>query len=54
MVSAKLGLTDSLPANIDAERFVLGSIFLDGERVAEAPLVLEDFSFEAATESGSA
>lgn len=44
----RLLLDKGLPANIDAERFVLGSVLLDGERYAElaTALELEDFALE--------
>lgn len=38
-----------LPANIDAERFLIGSVLLDGERFSELAMTLEldDFSLES-------
>lgn len=35
---------EGLPANIDAERFVLGAVLLDGDRFAEMALEPEDFT----------
>ena len=35
---------DGLPANIDAERFILGAVLADGDRFAELALEAEDFS----------
>jgi KaiC/GvpD/RAD55 family RecA-like ATPase len=41
-------LTTGLPANMDAERFVLGAVLLDGSRFSEvADLETDDFSLES-------
>ena len=41
-------MTDGLPVNIDAERFILGSIFLDYNFYEQVigTLAIEDFSLE--------
>lgn len=46
--SATVALQKGLPANIDAERFVLGSVLLDGSRFIEiaGALANEDFALE--------
>ena len=48
MAAPDLALSKGLPANMDAERFVLGSILLDDSRFIETAGVLEsdDFSLE--------
>ena len=46
--SATIALQKGLPANIDAERFILGSVLLDGSRFIEiaGALTNDDFALE--------
>lgn len=48
MSSASLALDKGLPSNVDAERFVLGSILLDDSQFVQVAGTLEpeDFSLE--------
>ena len=39
-------LREGLPCNVDAERFILGAVLLDGRFSEIAALTADDFSFE--------